>query len=170
MTHTQPKLTQKNSHKKTQQKTQQTNNQQNSAKLLARIADSEADGVEARDYGWLVAALDQLRGARRVLANSHAFAYFFFGGQMYAEDFDADANRTNQALFEDSQQMLAAEVERLSGLADKAAETLSLDAELRLSVINSGVNIGARVSKFFDMIEADLYGRVSTGEQIAVPR
>ncbi len=38
-------------------------------------------GLEARDYSWLVRALDQLKVARGVLSNSYAFAYFFFGGE-----------------------------------------------------------------------------------------
>jgi hypothetical protein len=40
---------------------------------MARITRSEHDGVEARDFSWLVGALDQLRTARRVLCNSYAF-------------------------------------------------------------------------------------------------
>ena len=55
-------------------------------------------------------ALDQLRTARRVLCNSYAFAYFFFGGSLFAEDFTEEQNRINQGLFEDNQEMLAAEV------------------------------------------------------------
>jgi ariadne-1 len=46
----------------------------------------------------------------QVLSNSYAFAYFFFGGQLYAEEFSEDQNRVNQNLFEDSQEMLAGEV------------------------------------------------------------
>lgn len=200
--------------------------------------------MEARDFSWLVSALDQLRTARRVLCNSYAFAYFFFGGALFAEDFSEEQNRTNQQLFEDNQEMLAAEVgawrgvegrgagcgggqgrgrallaavelgrtgmgvqrdrlwrlpaqrtlavrclpaltpprdprpprarsqvERLSGLADGAAKQLSLDAELRLNVINSAANIGTRIGNLFSLIENDLYARISScAAQIAVPR
>lgn len=143
----------------------------NRAKLLSRIAASEHDGVEARDYGWLVGALDQLRTARRVLCNSYAFAYFFFGGAMFAEDFTEEQNAVNRNLFEDNQEMLAQEVERLSGLADRAGETLSLDSELRYAVINSSTNIATRITNLFRLIEEDLYARVTTlSAQIAVPR
>lgn len=79
---------------------------------MNRIQESEHDGVEARDFSWLVRALTQLRTARGVLSNSYAFAYFFFGGQLYAEDFDEHQNKVNQGLFEDNQEMLAAEVRR----------------------------------------------------------
>jgi hypothetical protein len=46
----------------------------------------------------------------QVLSNSYAFAYFFFGGQLFADEFTEDENRVNQNLFEDSQEMLAGEV------------------------------------------------------------
>jgi len=90
---------------------------------------------------------------------------------MFAEDFTEEQNKINQGLFEDHQEMLAAEVERLSGLADKAGETLSLDSELRYNVINSSSNIATRIVNVFSLIENDLYARVtSLGAQIAVPR
>lgn len=46
----------------------------------------------------------------QVLSNSYVFAYFFFGNELYADEFDEDENKVNQNLFEDSQEMLAAEV------------------------------------------------------------
>lgn len=62
-------------------------------------------------------------------------------------------------------------MERLSGLADGAASQLSLDAELRLNVINSSANIATRITNFFALIENDLYARISScAVQIAVPR
>jgi ariadne-1 len=46
---------------------------------------------------------------------------------------------------------------------------LSLDADLRLEVINSSVNIHSRIVKFFELTENDLYGRLqSSSAQIAV--
>jgi ariadne-1 len=48
-----------------------------------------------------------------VLSNSYAFAYFFFGGQLYADEFSEDQNTTNQNLFEDGQEQLAQEVRGL---------------------------------------------------------
>lgn len=52
------------------------------ADLLKRIGEMVETGIEARDYTWLVRALDQLKVARGVLSNSYAFAYFFFGGEL----------------------------------------------------------------------------------------
>ncbi|WIA17066.1 hypothetical protein OEZ85_013967 [Tetradesmus obliquus] len=147
-----------------------TKEKNNRAKLTSRIAAAEHDGTESRDFSWLVKALDQLRTARQVLSNSYAFAYFFFGRQLYAEEFSEDENRVNQNLFEDSQEMLAGEVERLSGLVERAKE-LTLDPQLRLDAINSSVNINSRIVKFFELVENDLYGKLqSSSAQIAVYR
>jgi hypothetical protein len=46
----------------------------------------------------------------QVLGNSYAFAFFFFGQQMYAGEFTKEQNKINQDLFEDNQEMLATEV------------------------------------------------------------
>lgn len=51
--------------------------------------------------------------ARRVLSNSYAFAYLFFGNDLFREDFSPEANAANQGIFEDCQQQLEAEVRRL---------------------------------------------------------
>ena len=63
-------------------------------------------GIEARDYTWLVRALDQLKVARGVLSNSYAFAYFFFGGGFCegwrAPVLEARAFRPVQAIRENS--------------------------------------------------------------------
>lgn len=45
-----------------------------------------------------------------MLSNSYAFAYFFFGGELFKGEFTADENQVNQNLFEDSQEQLAVEV------------------------------------------------------------
>jgi hypothetical protein len=66
--------------------------------------------------------------------------------------------------------VLVVQVERLSALVERAKE-LQLDAQLRLEVINSSVNIHTRIVKFFELVENDLYGKLqSSSAQIAVYR
>ncbi|EFJ52718.1 hypothetical protein VOLCADRAFT_102701 [Volvox carteri f. nagariensis] len=139
--------------------------------LLKRIGEMVETGIEARDYTWLVRAMDQLKVARGVLSNSYAFAYFFFGGEMYKDNFSEQENQRNQTLFEDYQQRLESEVERLSGLVEDCSGSLTIDADARVQVINSTVSIESRIIKFFEMIETDLYGQLqSCSAQIAVYR
>lgn len=66
--------------------------------------------------------------------------------------------------------LLSLQVERLSGLVERAKE-LNLDAQNRLDVINSSVNINTRIVKFFELVENDLYGKLQkSNAQIAVHR
>ncbi len=61
------------------------------------------------------------------------------------------------------------QVERLSSLTQRASE-LGLEQPLRLDVINSAVNVQTRTLKFFEAVEADLYGKLTgSSAQIAVP-
>lgn len=46
----------------------------------------------------------------QVLSNSYAFAYFFFGGDLFKGEFTAEQNLTNKNLFEDIQEQLGQEV------------------------------------------------------------
>ena len=55
-----------------------------------------------------------------------------------------------------------AQVERLSALVEGCSETLTIDAEERVKVINSTVSIESRIVNFFGMIETDMYGRLQT--------
>ena len=48
------------------------------------------------------------------------------------------------------------QVERLSGLVEKCSESLTIDPQERVKVINSTVNIQERILRFFDLIESDL--------------
>mmetsp|Transcript_12045 Transcript_12045/g.25884 ORF Transcript_12045/g.25884 Transcript_12045/m.25884 type:complete len:537 (+) Transcript_12045:152-1762(+) len=139
--------------------------------LLARINSKVESGVEARDYGWLVQALDQLKSARGVLAPTYPFAYFVFGNSMYKDDFSPEENTRNQGLFEDQQQMLEGEVERLSRLVECCSDSLTIEPRERVAVINSTVNIQTRIIKLYDLIENELYGKLqTTSAQMAVYR
>ncbi|GAX80454.1 hypothetical protein CEUSTIGMA_g7893.t1 [Chlamydomonas eustigma] len=135
--------------------------------LLKLIEDECEDegSVNTRDIGWLMRAMEQLKTARGVLAPSYPFAYIFFGNDLYTSEFSPEQTVSNQQLFEDQQQMLESEVERLSALITKCKEDLIVEtkdynAELRLRVINSSVSIQDRIIKLYDLIEHDLYGKL----------
>lgn len=135
---------------------------------LKNLEDKSHEVREEHDYNWLRKACGTLQTARRILANTYVFAYFFFGNELFQEDFTPEENGRNQSLFEDQQQMLEFEVERLSALVEKydAKEDPSFD---RLGVINSSVSIDQRIIKLYDLVETDLYGNLHTScTQIAM--
>jgi len=57
------------------------------------------------------------------------------GTDVYCSEFTADENQVNQQLFEDQQQMLEGEVERLSGLVQTCSESLTNTQEERVKVV-----------------------------------
>ncbi len=54
--------------------------------------------------------LQQLHVARRILGFSYVFAFYMFDGVMFGDQVSADANRSNQNLFEDAQARMESEV------------------------------------------------------------
>jgi len=121
-----------------------------------KLKKMETNDEELNDYTWLHQALDQLLEARRVLGYSYAFAFFMFG-DMYKDHISKSQNTVNQNLFEDQQQQLESEVERLSGMVQDLDQK-TVDKTMRITVINSTVNIEARTIKLYELIENDLLG------------
>lgn len=77
------------------------------------------------------------------------------------------ACRRNQNLFEDQQQMMEAEVERLSGLVSACSDALEeadgvVEPQARMRNINCTVALQKRIVSLFSLIENDLYGALST--------
>ena len=91
-----------------------------------------------------------------MLGYSYVFAYFMFS-DMFKDHISKDQNAINQNLFEDQQQQLETEVERLSGMVQDL-DKKRVGKELRLTVINSSVNLETRSRKLYDLVDNDLLG------------
>lgn len=122
----------------------------------------EGGSLEARDYSYLIMGLNLLKLARGVLAPTYPFCFHFFSEDKFTSEFTPDLLALNKILFEDQQQRLEAEVERLSGLIEKCSDTLSIVPEERLAVINSSVSIHERIKNLYGFIENELYGKLQT--------
>lgn len=116
------------------------------------------------NFSWLRDALAQLFLARKCMAYSYIFAYYMFGQSMFREDFSPEANAINQALFEDKQGQLEAEVETLSQLIENPWPTGSAaDMQAhRMAIINLAANIDTRIQKMYEVIECDIAPQVAS--------
>ncbi|GMH39326.1 hypothetical protein BSKO_07224 [Bryopsis sp. KO-2023] len=131
------------------------------ASVLKSIEKLERADDELHDYSWVTAALDKVLVARRILSNSYVFAYFMFGNEMFRDEITEDQNKINQNLFEDQQQMLEQELERVSGLIQEAQSSANKRTDLRMLVINSKDSIEKRMINLYKTIEGDILTQLS---------
>lgn len=135
--------------------------------VKAKIVVLEDKDTELKDYTWLMQALEQLCDTRGILAYSYAFAFFMFGNDMFKDEIDEAQNEVNKNLFEDQQQQLESEAERLSGLIQTPEN--AMDSNVRLSIINSASNIEKRLFNLYKLIENDLLGQLQYSNNYIAP-
>ncbi|XP_054789863.1 probable E3 ubiquitin-protein ligase ARI2 [Prosopis cineraria] len=114
-----------------------------------------------RDYSWVVKdGLTRLFRSRRVLCHSYPFAYFMFGGEMFNELMSEEEREIKQNLFEDQQQQLEANIERLSKFLEERFDRFENDKvmEIRNQVTNLSIVVDNLCQKMFECIENDLLG------------
>mmetsp|Transcript_14211 Transcript_14211/g.42929 ORF Transcript_14211/g.42929 Transcript_14211/m.42929 type:complete len:605 (-) Transcript_14211:1274-3088(-) len=162
--------------------------QEKIAKLEAATETAQSVAAPAvTDFGWLNQALQQLFLARRILGFSYVAAYYMFDGTTFKDDLSAAQCSQLRDLFEDAQSMLEVEVERLSKLIEFDEEGLQSGslcypqsnigrhrvaggfAGQRLDIINSTVNIAARLEKLYDFIEKEVLSQVSSASHYIAP-
>eukprot|EP00891_Asterochloris_glomerata_P007512 jgi/Astpho2/7512/gw1.00114.27.1_t len=135
------------------------------AATQARIARLEDTELELKDWSWLLAALEQLFHARRILGFSYVAAFFMFGGSYFKNEVTPEQNELNQNLFEDQQQQLEAEVERLSKLIETDVDEVKED--IRVVVINCSSTVDARLLRLYEQIEIILNQITGSPQYIA---
>ncbi|KAH7442031.1 hypothetical protein KP509_03G067700 [Ceratopteris richardii] len=128
-----------------------------------KIAKLEASESLVKDYSWLTVGLQRLFRARRALSFSYPFAFFMFGNDLFKDEITPEQSEIYQNLFEDQQQQLEGNIERLS----KAIETpfeFNVDdsrvSEIRLQVINLSTLTDTLCRKMYECIENDLLGKL----------
>ncbi|MCO5607859.1 hypothetical protein L7F22_062061 [Adiantum nelumboides] len=127
---------------------------------IAKLEESES---QVKDYSWLTIGLQRLFRARRALSFSYPFAYFMFGNDLFKDEITSTESEICQNLFENQQQQLEVNIERLS----KAIETpfeFNVDdsrvAEIRLHIINLSSVTDNLCRKMYECIENELLGRL----------
>ncbi|KFK40054.1 hypothetical protein AALP_AA3G324100 [Arabis alpina] len=144
-----------------------------SAKLEDKLSDtirekvsiSEKRQLQLKDFSWVTNGLHRLFRSRRVLSYSYPFAFYMFGEELFSDEMSSDVREIKQNLFEDQQQQLEANVEKLSKFLEEPFEQFADEKvmEIRIQVINLSVAVDTLCKKMYECIEYDLLGSLQLG-------
>lgn len=118
--------------------------------ILEKVSISEEKESRLRDFSWVTNGLYRLFRSRRVLSYSYPFAFYMFGEELFKDEMTVEEREIKQNLFEDQQQQLESNVEKLSKFLEEPFEQYTDDKvmEIRMQVINlSTISAGKFRSK-----------------------
>ena len=106
--------------------------------ILEKVSISEERESRLRDFSWVTNGLCRLFRSRRVLSYSYPFAFYMFGEELFMDEMTNEEMEIKQHLFEDQQQQLEANVEKLSKFLEEPFDQYTDDKvmEIRMQVIN----------------------------------
>ncbi|KAG2705567.1 hypothetical protein I3760_05G061000 [Carya illinoinensis] len=139
--------------------------------IQERVSITEERDSMLRDFSWVNNGLYRLFRSRRVLSYSYPFAFYMFGDELFNDEMTKEENEIKQHLFEDQQQQLEANVEKLSKFLEEPFDQFSEDKvmEIRMQVINLSVITDTLCQKLYDCIENDLLGSLEFGNHNIAP-
>ncbi|KAK8530084.1 hypothetical protein V6N13_102962 [Hibiscus sabdariffa] len=126
--------------------------------MLKKILISEEKESRLRDFSWVTNGLYRLFRSRWILSYSCPFAFYMFGEELFMDEMTNEERQIKQNLFEDQQQQLEANVEKLSKILEEPFDKYAADKvmEIRLQVINLSVTIDILCKKMYECIENEL--------------
>lgn len=109
--------------------------------IKEKVAILEAKESIAKDFSWITNGLYRLSRSRRALSFSYPFAYYMFGDDLFKDEMTKEEREIKQHLFEDQQQQLEANIEKLSKAFEEPFDDFKAEeiAEMRMQVINLSV-------------------------------
>ncbi|KAG1348161.1 RBR-type E3 ubiquitin transferase [Cocos nucifera] len=126
--------------------------------IQERISLSENKESGIKDYSWVSNGLHRLFRSRRVLSYTYPFAFYMFGDELFKDEMTRGERQMKQHLFEDQQQQLESNVEKLSLFLEKEFQHLT-DEEIigtRMQVINLSRIVDNSCKEMYQCIENDL--------------
>ncbi|XP_020256404.1 probable E3 ubiquitin-protein ligase ARI2 isoform X2 [Asparagus officinalis] len=126
--------------------------------LLEKISMSENKESEIKDYSWALNGMSRLFRSRRVLTYTYPFAYYMFGDELFQGELSNKEREMKKNLFEDQQQQLEGNVERLSMNLEKDFQFLT-DAkidEIKMNVLDLSRIVDFLCLQMYKCIEHDL--------------
>ncbi|KAE8008459.1 hypothetical protein FH972_004970 [Carpinus fangiana] len=139
--------------------------------IQERVSVTEERDSRLRDFSWVNNGLSRLFRSRRVLSFSYPFAFYMFGDELFKDEMTQEEREIKQHLFEDQQQQLEANVEKLSKFLEEPFDQYGEDKvmEIRMQVINLSVITDTLCQKLYDCIENDLLASLQFGSHNIAP-
>ncbi|KAL8156282.1 hypothetical protein AgCh_001399 [Apium graveolens] len=124
-----------------------------------------------RNFDWVKNGLSRLFRSRRALTYSYPFAFYMFGDCLFKGEMKREELKRKQLLFEDQQQQLEGNVERLSKFIEEPFDEFPEEQvmETRMQILNLCVITDNLCKKMYECIEYDLLGSLKYGTQCIAP-
>ncbi|XP_073033510.1 probable E3 ubiquitin-protein ligase ARI2 isoform X4 [Primulina eburnea] len=125
-----------------------------------KISTLEAKDSKLRDFTWVANGLHRLFRSRRSLSYSYPFAFYMFGDDLFMDEMTNEEREIKKNLFEDQQQQLESNVEKLSKLLEEPFDEYSEKRvmRIRMQIINLSSITDNLCQKMYECIENDLLG------------
>ncbi|KAJ8541043.1 hypothetical protein K7X08_001859 [Anisodus acutangulus] len=127
-------------------------------KILDKVRSLEAkEFLQLKDFSWAMSGFYRLALSRRVVANSYPFAYYYFG-DLFANEITKEEKGIKQNLFEDQQQQLETNIERLSMCLEEPFANYPevMLMETRMKIITLSTVSDDLCKKLYECIDNDL--------------
>lgn len=133
--------------------------------IKEKVSNLEKKDSRLRDFSWVTNGLYRLFRSRRALSYSYPFAFYMFGEELFKDEMTKEDMEIKQHLFEDQQQQLETNVEKLSKFIEEPFDQYPEDRimEIRMQVINLSVITDTLCKKMYECIETDLLGSLQFG-------
>ncbi|XP_057468810.1 probable E3 ubiquitin-protein ligase ARI1 isoform X1 [Actinidia eriantha] len=140
-------------------------------KIQIKISKLEAGESALKDFSWVVNGLYRLFRSRRVLSYSYPFAYYMFGDDLFKNEMTEKEREIKQNLFDNQQQQLEANIEKLSMVLEEPFDVYAEDnlIDTRMKIIALSKITDDLCKKLYECIESDLLGPLQQAIHIIAP-
>ncbi|KAL8540278.1 hypothetical protein ACS0TY_001753 [Phlomoides rotata] len=128
--------------------------------LKEKVSNLEAKDSNLRDFSWVTNGLYRLYRSRQVLLYSYPFAFYMFGDELFKDEMTEKEREIKQHLFEDQQQQLESNVEKLSKFLEEPFDGYPEEQimQIRMHIINLSAVTDNLCKAMYECIENDLLG------------
>ncbi|XP_075511234.1 putative E3 ubiquitin-protein ligase ARI2 isoform X2 [Primulina tabacum] len=139
--------------------------------IIGKISNLEAKDSKLRDFSWVTNGLHRLFRSRRSLSYSYPFAFYMFGDDLFKDEMTNEEKEIKKNLFEDQQQQLESNVEKLSKLLEERFDEYSEKRvmHVRMQIINLSAITDNLCKQMYECIENDLLGSLEFTIQSIAP-